>query len=59
MTTPRHQSHRRSLLATAAVAIPAILIGSGLSAQTAQAAFIATLEEVGTASSRPEAGHSI
>ncbi len=47
MTTPRHQSHTRGLLATVAVAIPAMLIGSGLSAP-AQAGYMVTLDEVGS-----------
>ena len=48
MTTIRHHSHTRSLLATVAVAIPAMLISSGLSAPSAQAAYIVTLDEVGS-----------
>jgi hypothetical protein len=47
MTTPRHRSHTRNLLATAAVAIPAMLISSGLSAPPAQANYIVNLTEQG------------
>jgi hypothetical protein len=48
MTTPRHDSHTRSLLATVAVAIPVTMIGFGLSAPPAQAGYIVTLEQVGS-----------
>ena len=48
MTTPSHHLQIRSLLATVAVAIPAMLISSGLSAPSAQAAYIVTLDQVGT-----------
>jgi hypothetical protein len=44
MNTPRHH-HKRGFLAAASVAIPALLIGFG---PPAQAAYIVTLEEVGT-----------
>jgi hypothetical protein len=46
-TIPRRRSQARSLLATVAVAIPAMLIGAGLSAP-AQAAYTVTLAQVGT-----------
>jgi hypothetical protein len=48
MTTPRHHSHTRSFLATVAVAIPAMLIVSGLSAPSAQAGYVVTLTQVGS-----------
>jgi hypothetical protein len=48
MTTPRHHSHTYTLLATVAVAIPAMLIGLDLPGPAAQAAYAVTLEEVGT-----------
>jgi hypothetical protein len=48
MTTPRHHSHTRSLLATVAMAIPAMLIVSGLSAPSAQAGYVVTLTQVGS-----------
>jgi hypothetical protein len=48
MTTPRHHSATRSLLATVAVAIPAMLIGSGLSAPPAQASYMVTIEQEGS-----------
>jgi len=48
MTTPRRHSQIRSLLATLAVAVPVILIGSGLLAPPAQAAYIVTLAQVGS-----------
>jgi hypothetical protein len=48
MTTRRHHSHTRSLLATVAVAIPAMLIGSGLSAPPAQAGYVVTLTQQGS-----------
>lgn len=47
-TPPTHYSQTRKLLATVAVAIPAMLIGSGLSAPPAQAGYIMTLEQVGS-----------
>jgi hypothetical protein len=43
----RH-SQKRGFLTAVAVAIPAMLIGSGLSAPPAQAAYIVTLEQVGS-----------
>jgi hypothetical protein len=46
MTTPRHHSHTRSLLVSVAVAIPALLIGAGLSAPSAQAGYIVTLTQM-------------
>jgi hypothetical protein len=46
MNTPRH--HKRGFLAAVSVATPAMLIGSGLSAPPAQAAYMVTLEQVGT-----------
>jgi hypothetical protein len=48
MNTPPRHSHTRSLLATVAVAIPAMLIGSGLSAPPAQAGYTVTLTQVGS-----------
>jgi hypothetical protein len=47
MTMPRRHSHTRGLLAIVAVAIPATLIGVGLSGPSAQAAYTVTLEQVG------------
>jgi len=47
MNKPRRHSHTRSLLASIVVAIPAILIGSGLSAPPTQAGYVVTLEQVG------------
>jgi len=47
MNTSRHHWLKRGFLATIAVAILAMLIGSGLSAPPAQAAYIVTLEQVG------------
>jgi hypothetical protein len=44
MNTP----HKHGFLAATAVAIPAMLIGSGLSAPPAQAAYSVMLQEVGT-----------
>jgi hypothetical protein len=48
MTTPRHHSHTRSLLATVAVAIPVTMIGFGLSAPPARAGYIVDLTQVGS-----------
>ena len=48
MNTPRRYSDTRGLLAAIAAAIPAMLIGSDLSAPPAQAAYIVTLEQMGT-----------
>jgi len=47
-TPPRHHSHTRKLLAAAALAIPPMLTGPGLSAPPAQAGYIMSLAEVGT-----------
>jgi len=48
MNAPRRYSHKHGPLAAIAVAIPVMLIGSGLSAPSAQAAYIVTLEQVGS-----------
>lgn len=47
-TPPRHHSHTRSLLTTAAVAIPAMLIGAGLSLPSAQAGYVVDLTQQGS-----------
>jgi hypothetical protein len=48
MNTPSCYSHKRGFLAAVTVVIPAILIGSGLSAPAAQAGYMATFEQMGT-----------
>jgi hypothetical protein len=48
MSTPRLYSRKRGFLVAVAIAIPAMLIGSGLYAPPAQAGFIVTLVQEGS-----------
>jgi hypothetical protein len=48
MKPPRRHSRQRDFLAAIAVAIPAMLIGSGLSAPPAQAGYVVTLTQSGS-----------